>query len=144
MRNRHALNRNGGYTLLSAMMALAILTVTAALVANVAQAVLGDHAYQTTERKDILIFFQQINDELAGGKDFASSDRRLVFKEDGNTVDYQLIGTNLRRSVNGEGYEILLRNVRSVDFQVHPNDVSISLTDAEGRTYHWVVLKMVK
>lgn len=145
MRESQALNQNqNGFTLLSMMVALATLTIIAALVSNMSLATLRSHQFDAIDRKDIWIFLTQIKDELSSGQQFQTSSDGITFNLYGDTVDYKLIGTTVRRRLNSNGYEIVLQNVQTLSIQDDNQVITIELIDTKGRPYRWNVKKMIQ
>jgi competence protein ComGF len=136
--------KSNGYTLLTMMVALATLTIIAGLIANLALATFNHHHYESIDRKDVWLFLVQIQDDMIPGQHFSESESRLSFELNGDTIDYQLIGTNILRRVNGNGYEIVLKNVQNLSFKDNDQNITILLTDTNGRSYRWAVKKMIQ
>ena len=133
-----------GFTLLTMMVALAALTILAGLVSNMAMATFGHHPYNAIDRKDIYLFFAETQEEMKSAQNLQCYQGGITFELYGNTIDYKLIGTNIRRQVNGNGYEIVLKKAQSVTFQYVNQVTTILLKDTSGRPYQWAVKNMVQ
>ena len=145
MRKGEAINPNQkGYTLLSMMIALAAFTMITSIIANAAAAALEKHHYAPLNRKDIWLFFEQIQTEIASGENIHISESSITFTLNNKMINYKLLGTNIIRTVDSQGYEMVLQNIQSLSFQYNGQYNAIEINDTHGRKYQWEVKNMVQ
>ncbi|HSU80613.1 MAG TPA: ComGF family competence protein, partial [Candidatus Angelobacter sp.] len=65
--------------------------------------------------------------------------RQLTFSLAGDTIQYVQNGTRLIREVNGQGFEIVLMNIKSVNFSEEGEVVTMTITDSDGQDVSWVL-----
>ncbi|MFT8871038.1 MAG: competence type IV pilus minor pilin ComGF [Sporolactobacillus sp.] len=134
------MKRAGGYTLLSMLLALMLLTVALILTASVMKTVVSRWNDDSTQEKSMQLFFTQTAFEVHTAQSMRSSDdhQQLIIQNNGTSVIYQLNGKRLIRRVNGSGYEIVLQHVSTVSFQTFDNTVTIEVTDDQSKNYIWI------
>ncbi|MCI1858383.1 MAG: prepilin-type N-terminal cleavage/methylation domain-containing protein [Sporolactobacillus sp.] len=127
-----------GFTLLSMMLALSILTVallmTTALARFAARSPGGDMGIS----KQIDLFYTQTSNELHRCDRVAvSEDHHILYLyRQGKEVSYRLDDSlRLIRMVDNDGYEIVLQNIRAVRFDRDGPLLSVHLTDRENHDY---------
>jgi competence protein ComGF len=136
-----------GFTLLSMMLALSILLVIISLAVSITQFMTQRFQPRLDTQKETHIFFAQTSTELHLAHSISSSSdqRTLTLKKGSNLISYSLVSPGrIIRKVNGDGYEIVLQQVKDVSFQTNGEIVSIRVTDKANRTYYWDDLLYVK
>ncbi|GGL61471.1 competence type IV pilus minor pilin ComGF [Sporolactobacillus putidus] len=130
-----------GFTLLSMMLALSILTITLFLAVSTLS-VMGkqfeDNASIT--HKDVRLFFSQTSRELHLSQTVSCSPnhRQLILNKNNEQIVFQpSYPQRVIRLVNGLGYEIVLQHVKNIQFQCTGAFVSIQVIDTQGRSYYW-------
>jgi len=136
--------KNGGYTLLETMLALAIFTVIVFFFPMIIPSFQSSHDDQLKIKEAELFFAQTRRDIHQAIQVNASGNVLYVTFKNGDTATYERYGTSIRRRLNGEGHEIMLQNIRDLSFQTKQNMVAIRVTGPRGRTFERKITTMVK
>ena len=82
------------------------------------------------------LFIEQSKIEIKESEALNVTNSLLKFtKNNGEFVTYEMYTDKIRRKVNGSGYEILLQDIRSVNFIVEKNGVTIICRDMENNQH---------
>jgi competence protein ComGF len=129
-----------GFTLLSMMLALSTLLVIIGLTVSITQFMTQRFQPRLDTQKETQIFFAQTSTEmhLSRSVSCSSDHRTLTLKKGADLVSYSLVSPGrIIRKVNGDGYEIVLQQVKDVSFQTNGEIVSIRVTDKADHAYYW-------
>ncbi|GAY75289.1 hypothetical protein NBRC111894_843 [Sporolactobacillus inulinus] len=86
------------------------------------------------------LFFAQTANELHQSTSALNTadHQRLTLLNSEGTVSYSFLSPGrIVRRVNEQGYEIVLQHVAGVSFQADDEQVSIYVTDQQGRDFTW-------
>jgi len=130
-----ALRKNeGGFTLLSSLMAIMIIGLILPLIANLYQTTATLPTY--TEEISIQQFFQFLRDDLSEGVSYqVKKDELQITLYDGTLVTIEKYNDLIRRQVNRKGHEIYLRDIENVFFKKIPYGISASIISSKGVKY---------
>jgi competence protein ComGF len=127
---------NSGFTIAEALLGLAAFCLLAALLplsfqvfSKVDQ---GNSRLQTMQWE---VFASQIKKEIRMSQKINSQDNRLFLTRDSDSILYEKFGTNVRRRVNLTGNEILLQNVKTIQFESIKNGIIIKVVDIWNKNY---------
>ncbi|GGH79690.1 competence protein ComGF [Pullulanibacillus pueri] len=137
-------NSQTGFTLLSVMIALAVLCFLVILLASIATVTFRQSANDEVGRKDIWLFFHQTEMELVGATHIECISNRLNFRKDNQEITLQMRGQYLQRKVNATGNEVVIKALNRFSCQKEPALVSIEVVDLKGKMYRWTVLNMIE
>ncbi|MET1247682.1 competence type IV pilus minor pilin ComGF [Sporolactobacillus sp. STCC-11] len=134
------MNDQNGFTLLSMMLALSTLLVIISLIVSITQFMTHRFQPRLDTQKETQIFFTQTATEihLSHSVSSSSDQQTLTLKKGTDFVSYSFESPGrIVRKVNGDGYEIVLQQVKKVTFQTNGEFVSIRVTDKADRAYYW-------
>jgi competence protein ComGF len=127
---------NSGFTLAEALLGLAAFCILAALLplsfqvfSKVDQ---GNSRLQTMQWE---VFSSQIKKEIRMSQKINPQDNRLFLTRESESILYEKFGTNVRRRVNLTGNEILLQNVKTIQFESIKNGITIKAVDIWDKNY---------
>lgn len=75
------------------------------------------------------VFIAQVKKEVRMSDAVSVDGNKLYLKNKGQTIIYQQYSSNVRRRVDLKGHEIVLQNVKSVEFEKVVQGVKISVQD---------------
>lgn len=130
-----------GFTLLSMMLALSILTVTLFLATSAIAVLVNRFEDDAGFRKEVALFFNQTSRELHSSQAVSCSQdhQQLILSKDGEQIVFKRTNPQrLIRLVGGKGYDIVLQHVKSVRFQASGNLVSMQIVDNRDHSYYWI------
>jgi competence protein ComGF len=127
---------NSGFTIAEALLGLAAFCLLAALLplsfqvfSKVDQ---GNSRLQTMQWE---VFSSQIKKEIRMSHKINPQDNRLFLTRESDSILYEKFGTNVRRRVNLTGNEILLQNVKTIQFESIKNGIMIKVVDIWNKNY---------
>ncbi|CAG9609353.1 competence type IV pilus minor pilin ComGF [Pseudoneobacillus rhizosphaerae] len=127
---------NSGFTLAESLMGLAAFCLLAALLplsfqvfSKVDQ---GNSRLQTMQWE---VFSSQIKKEIRMSQKINPQVNKLLLTRDTDSILYEKFGTNVRRRVNLTGNEILLQNVKSIQFDYIKNGTIVMVEDIWSKKY---------
>lgn len=138
------MNKQSGYTLLSTMLALVLLYMIAALVAMFTSIIFHEDSSERWGNKDIWIFMNQFQKELESAQNVQCQPNDISFQKDENLVDYRQSGERILRTLNHNGYEIVLNNITKWACVSQASLVNVKVEDKKGTIYRWSAEIMVK
>ncbi|RYM02197.1 competence protein ComGF [Sporolactobacillus sp. THM7-7] len=130
-----------GFTLLSMMMALALMTVVLFLAASVIASLAHRFEDNFGFRKELSLFFSQTSREmhLSHGVTCDANGRQMTLDKGFEKVSFKASWRNrVVRQVGGAGYDIVLQHAASVRFQCRGETAAIEVVDDQNRTYYWI------
>ncbi len=133
-------DREKGFTLLSAILALFALCMTILLICQLRTVI--RHLDRNPQKNSPVVWISahQIETELLNSTTVQITNQTLTFVLNDQTISYSLQGLNLVRQLNNQGYEIVLQDVLSVDFKKTGSVISMRLTMKQGGQYTWLFL----
>jgi competence protein ComGF len=127
---------NSGFTIAEALLGLAAFCLLAALLplsfqvfSKVDQ---GNSRLQTMQWE---VFSSQIKKEIRMSQKINPQDNRLFLTRESDSILYEKFGSNVRRRVNLTGNEILLQNVKTIQFESIKNGIIIKVVDIWNKNY---------
>jgi competence protein ComGF len=127
---------NSGFTLAEALLGLAAFCLLAALLplsfqvfSKVDQ---GNSRLQTMQWE---VFSNQIKKEIRMSQKINPQVNKLFLTRETDSILYEKFGTNVRRRVNMTGNEILLQNVKNIQFDSIKNGTIVKVEDIWSRKY---------
>jgi competence protein ComGF len=144
MRGTKTVKKNHGFTLLTALMSLLVLCLISFLLSQTTSYLL--HVSQTKPiiRRDIWNAIHQLESEAIRGTNLTTTSHQMTFILNGETIQYVQSGTRLIRQVNGQGFEIVLLNIKSVTFTEEAEVVTMTITDSEGNEFPWLIRSFIQ
>ncbi|RYL90987.1 competence protein ComGF [Sporolactobacillus sp. THM7-4] len=134
------MNNERGFTLLSMIMALGIMMIALLLATSVMSVMSHRFKDDLGLRKEISLFFIQTSRELhsSQGVKCYDSPSQMILTKDNQQISFIKSNPNrVIRQVGGQGYEIVLQNVRDIRFQSSGPFVSIQVVDMQNHSYFW-------
>lgn len=134
------MRRSEGFSLLSMMLALFILSFVLLLAVSLEKVIVDRTLHQEETIQACFLFFAQTGSEIhkANSVHESANGRQLTLDKDGAQISYSWdYRHRIIRKVNGAGYEIVLFHVADVFFQCLQNQVWIEVTDDQGHHYNW-------
>lgn len=129
---------NKGFTLISSLLAISITSVTILLILSLSNFILKSNTFDQVHQRSVYIFLNQIGREIHGGVNFVCDADTLAFSNDNSEIFYHKEGNNLIREVNLTGYDISLRNVKSIQFKCSDlNKVNIEVNPGWSHAITW-------
>lgn len=89
-------------------------------------------AFRPEEDEEWNLFLMQLRKEIRVSSSCQAAQNTLKLNEAGRTVTYEPYRNSLRRRVDGEGHQIVLQNVRSIQFAATGNGVKVSAVYPNG------------
>ena len=139
MRGIKKVKKNHGFTFLTALMSLFALCVITFLLSQMSFYLVQVSHAKPMVRPDIWNALHQLEAETIRSTELTVTSRQLTFSLDGDTIQYVQNGTRLIREVNGQGFEIVLLNIKSVNFSEEGEVVTMTITDSDGQDVSWVL-----
>lgn len=90
---------------------------------------------QRTENLEWEVFLSQMKKETRLSNPVTVLGDKLLLQKNGDTILYEIYGSNLRRRVNYTGHETLLQNVASVRFEKAVGGYDIYVYDLKDNEY---------
>jgi competence protein ComGF len=135
---------NSGFTLTEALLGLAAFCLLAALLplsfqvfSKVDQ---GSSRLQTMQWE---VFSSQIKKEIRMSQKINPQVNRLFLTRDSDLILYEKSGTNVRRRVNLTGNEILLQNIKSIQFDSIKNGTIVKVEDIWSKKYSFTTRSFI-
>jgi competence protein ComGF len=130
------LQNDKGFTMAEMLTAFAVCCMIALFLPLGLRTVLtNQHSEIGLQRLEWEVFTSQIKKEVRLSSGITVQGDRLLLAKNGETVQFEKFGTNIRRRVSGTGHEIVLQNVASARFLPLPQGVIIQVTDLNGKQY---------
>jgi competence protein ComGF len=130
---------NSGFTIAEALLGLAAFCLLAALLplsfqvfSKVDQ---GNSRLQTMQWE---VFSSQIKKEIRMSQKINPQVNKLLLTRETDSILYEKFGTNVRRRVNLTGNEILLQNVKSIQFDYIKNGTIVKVEDIWSKKYSFI------
>lgn len=131
MQKNSIVDSQRGFTLLNTLFAFAVFLLMISFLPYVIKLVKTEIPV-TSHKMDV--FFAYIQKEIVSARQLSTSGSTLYLNmDDGTSVSYEKYSTNIRRTVNGVGNEILLQNVYDVHYELVENGVIVTVEAAGKR-----------
>ncbi|EIT84492.1 ComG operon protein 6 [Fictibacillus macauensis ZFHKF-1] len=135
--------KKNGFTLVEAIIGLAILATLAAL-SPLIMNVINPPSTSEMKMEEIESFFQGIG-RLIRESSFVEvkKDQLVLHTEEQQEFEFSFYENKIRKQQKGLGHEIWLMGVRRFSPAFSNNTVKLSITDQQGRTYTRLFRRMV-
>jgi competence protein ComGF len=121
---------NRGFTLLEMLLSFTIFIMIASFIPLFLQLAAFPSEKNKLNLLEWEVFLQQAKIEIREASELEVKDGVLYLKNlYGQKVSYEQYNHSLRRRVDGTGHEILLKNIKSVSFQIVTNGCIVVVTD---------------
>lgn len=90
------------------------------------------------------VFVSQAKKEIRMSDELMITGDCLLIRMNTHLVEYKMWGSNLRRRVDGTGYELILQQVQTTAFEPVQQGVKIYVSDTFGRSYSTLIRTPVK
>jgi competence protein ComGF len=121
---------NRGFTLLEMLLSFTIFIMIASFIPLFLQLAAFPSEKNKLNLLEWEVFLQQAKIEIREASELEVKDGVLYLKNlYGQNVSYEQYNHSLRRRVDGTGHEILLKNIKSVSFQIVTNGCIFVVTD---------------
>lgn len=119
---------NHGFTLIEMLISFSIYCMLASFLPYVFSIILNmNHVTNRTQQLEFELFISQLNTELQGCDYVEVKNGKLYLQSVGELVTYEKYGPYIRRLVQLQGHEIVLQNIKSVEFRQNQKSISISV-----------------
>ncbi|MBS2770056.1 prepilin-type N-terminal cleavage/methylation domain-containing protein [Anoxybacillus sp. PDR2] len=82
------------------------------------------------------VLLQQLKQEVRESRQIASDGEKLyLYKRGGEEVCLEQYGSFIRRRVNGQGNEIVLQSISSIQYKLEENGVEVVVIANDGKRY---------
>lgn len=126
-------NEERGITFISVLFSLAILLTTLPFLFFIFQS-LPQKSFE--EELSARQFFHFLRNELYASETVTIAPTSVSLKsKDGSEITIELYGNLIRRQVSGQGHEILVRNIKQVEFQAIAYGFHATVVTKGGETY---------
>lgn len=133
MENR--LKDKHGFTLYETIISLFILSVVIFLIPLIVSYFLQPHR-DGLHPKEVELFFIQIGREIHNAKSaYVSNGELIVVLQNDDRASYEHYQNLIRRRVNKQGHEVLLKNIQSVHFKVEDKLVTVRVNGNQQHAF---------
>jgi competence protein ComGF len=123
-----------GYTLFEMFIALSVF-LTMVMLIPTAVDVFKSTDTKLYDEQELTLFFEQAEKEIQGSITAETKpDLLYLVQPDGSTISYEKYGSRLVRKVDGEGFEMLVQNIRGFSADATNYSVKLTLT-VHGKTF---------
>ncbi|HLS60614.1 MAG TPA: ComGF family competence protein [Virgibacillus sp.] len=132
------MNNNAGFTFISLLITLIIISTTLPLLVQLTKTV----SYRTNYSElSIHQFYHFLRDDLIEATAFQVSEHTLKLRlSNGESASYSMYGRLIRRQVDGQGHEIYVRDVKDIIFTELSYGILAEVTSLEGDVYEKVLI----
>ncbi|MBP2240863.1 competence protein ComGF [Cytobacillus eiseniae] len=81
------------------------------------------------------VFVAQLKKEIHSAEEMDVENNRLVIRVNGQNVQFDKHGTNIRRRVNDTGHEIVFQQVNSILFERLKDGMNLTVVDLQQQKY---------
>lgn len=134
--------RERGFTLIECMLSLFILMVVVSLLLMLFKVSAFDRDIHYLFRNQAHLFFEQIEGEIHSASTIQAAGTTLLLNHsNGDVAVYELLNSNLRRRLNWTGHEVLLGDVKNVQYRLADQQLEIRVHSLQGdKLYHKILL----
>jgi competence protein ComGF len=127
---------NQGFTLIEMLLSFAIYCILASFLPVVFSIIINiNHVTDRTQQLEFELFISQLNTELQGCDYVQVKNGKLYMQSLGELVTYEKYGPNIRRLVQFRGHEIVLQNIKSVEFIQNQSNITILVVGNNNDVY---------
>ena len=138
---------NDGFTLVEMLFALGLFSLLSVFMTSTLAAITDWHVYDTNNnsRMEWNIFIRQLELEFEITKDFTvPKSNILVMDKENEKITYEIYNKLVRRRVDDAGHEVVLQNIKSVQFIKENETLTISVMFINGEQYEKRIFKRYK
>lgn len=122
-----------GFTLLSMLLTISILFITIPFLEYITKSL----SY-TTNYVDLSAsqFFHFMHDDIIRSTAFTINDKIISLTAiDGTTVSYEKYHDIIRRQIDGQGHEVIIRNIQNLSFEKLAHGINTKIITTDGAVY---------
>lgn len=124
-----------GFTLLEMLYAFALFCLLASLFPLIFQIIFHHQTEYRLQRLEWEVFINQMKKEVRIADDLYVVNNVLVLIRDDSLITYEKYADKLRRRVNQTGHEVVLQNVKTMQFEQINHSIKLTVTDHEDQLY---------
>jgi competence protein ComGF len=94
-----------------------------------------NHVTNRTQQLEFELFIGQLNTELQGCDYIDVRNGKLYMQSAGEEITFEKYGTSIRRLVQYRGHELILQNIKSVEFSKSQTSINIKVVDQDHFVY---------
>lgn len=129
------LNRQG-FTMIEVILSFSIYCILAAFLPMIFSIILNmNHVTNRTQQLEFELFISQLNTELQGCDYMDVRNGKLYIQSAGEGIIFEKYGTSIRRLVEFRGHELILQNIKSVEFSKSQTSIHIKVVDQDNFVY---------
>lgn len=134
---------NKGYTLIEGLVGLLIMSMIVFLILNLMNVIKFGYNDNYEDRERIL-FVMQSNEDFLASQEVYVQNNVVYFEYYNNiTVNYKFKNNKLIRQVNNQGYEILINNLKKINFWEENNNILYQLQNFQKQEIYGILGKEV-
>lgn len=127
---------NSGFTMLEMLYAFSIfLLIISFFPLSFKYIFQNDPLDARTQTMEWAVFVNQLKKELRLSDGMTVSPNRIVLSKNGQAILYEVYGTSIRRRVDMKGHEVVLQQVKSVNFEQITDGVKVTVGDSYHQTH---------
>lgn len=127
---------NQGFTMIEIILSFSIYCILAAFLPLILSIILNmNHVTNRTQQLEFELFISQLNTELQGCDYVDVRNGKLYLQSAGEEITFEKYGTNIRRLVQFRGHELILQNIKSVEFSKTQASITIKVVDYNNYVY---------
>ncbi|WLR49764.1 competence type IV pilus minor pilin ComGF [Bacillus tianshenii] len=127
-------NNEYGFTFIESMLSLYIFILIVSLLPLLFQTISFNKVSESLFVIESNIFFEQVEAEVRGTVSISKMANTLYLEQlNGDVALYELKGTNLRRRLNWLGHEVLMKNVKDIDYHFSGQQLELSVEGTNGQ-----------
>jgi competence protein ComGF len=125
-----------GFTMIEVLLSFSIYCILTAFLPLVFSIILNmTHITNRTQRLEFELFIGQLNTELQGCDYIDVRNGKLYMQSAGEEITFEKYGTSIRRLVHFSGHEVILQNIKSVEFNKSQTSIHIKVVDQDDFVY---------
>lgn len=133
-----------GFTLLDTLMGMFVMGFLLILLSTMTL-LLKDNYFENNERREVLLFIMQIQNDFLETKKINNSSSKLSLNfYNKKNITYKMINDKLIRQVNGKGYEVVVNNLEKCIFGYKDEVIYYELIFIDGELYKGVLGNEIK
>lgn len=129
------IQKSNGFTLFETIFSLFLISIVLFLFPFIL-AYFKTAPAEKLQAKEVELFFIQISREIYNAKEMLIENKNLiVVLHNEDKVSYEQYNDLIRRRVNERGHEVLLQNIKAVDYELNHSLVVIRIEGKDGERY---------
>lgn len=125
-----------GFTMIEVIISFSIYCILAAFLPVIFTIILNmNHVTNRTQQLEFELFIGQLNTELQGCDYIDVRNGKLYLQSAGEEITFEKYGTSIRRLVQYRGHELILQNIKSIEFSKSQNSINIKVVDQDYFVY---------